>query len=437
MKRWIFLFALLSSPASAAPVVVFGDSWGSQSATELGAALAAAGLNLTVDNRAIAGTTADQWANISPNALADAVTANPDAQWVWLSVGGNDVVDLHTAGMGGMATARNDTNIRRILDNLYARHPYIRVVMFGYDYTYFVQPNGGQDCPTQANMWFGPGTTQAQINSIFFNQVGQVMAGIDPVYDFATYVPLWGTMQQAGGQQPNAAQPSPVQYMADCIHPNSQGYRNLHDTLVARYWNTPRPTADLVPPAGTICVNQPVNFTGNGTNVITRRWRVDDMAVAGNQPTLAVTFTTPGQHQVQLLTFNVAWSATDTEIINVSPCVDAGVPDTGVLDLGTPDNGVIPDTGVPDNGIIPDAGFPDNGIFPDTGFPDNGIFPDAEVPDTGAPDGGFIILDSGPPLDLGDDWEIGGGCQGMPGAAAWWLLILPGLTRLTLGRRRP
>lgn len=45
--------------------------------------------DVTVDNRGVGGTFAQTWA-LTPNALRDAVTANPDATNVWLMLGGND-----------------------------------------------------------------------------------------------------------------------------------------------------------------------------------------------------------------------------------------------------------------------------------------------------------------------------------------------------------
>lgn len=44
---------------------------------------------LTVDNVAVSGTTAEDWA-IDKNALKEVIDRNPDAKYVWLTVGGND-----------------------------------------------------------------------------------------------------------------------------------------------------------------------------------------------------------------------------------------------------------------------------------------------------------------------------------------------------------
>lgn len=45
---------------------------------------------VTIDNVAKSGSTAEQWAR-NPNSLRDAVRKNPDAKWVWLTIGGLDL----------------------------------------------------------------------------------------------------------------------------------------------------------------------------------------------------------------------------------------------------------------------------------------------------------------------------------------------------------
>merc|ERR1712070_131109 len=69
-----------------ADVVVFGDSWGTGARAAFQDMFRGAA---TVDNRAVGGTFAQTWA-LTPNALRDAVSANPTASHVWLSLGGND-----------------------------------------------------------------------------------------------------------------------------------------------------------------------------------------------------------------------------------------------------------------------------------------------------------------------------------------------------------
>lgn len=70
--------------------MVFGDSWGSFSKDQFEMMFIDHGHpEITVDNVAIGGTTASFWATM-PNSLSNAVDDNPDCEWVWLSIGGND-----------------------------------------------------------------------------------------------------------------------------------------------------------------------------------------------------------------------------------------------------------------------------------------------------------------------------------------------------------
>jgi len=87
-----FLSALLLllfsfQQAQSAEVIVFGDSWGELGATPFAKEMAKHGV--TVSNVAVSGSTAADWAD-QPNYLRDVVRTNPDAKYVWLTIGGND-----------------------------------------------------------------------------------------------------------------------------------------------------------------------------------------------------------------------------------------------------------------------------------------------------------------------------------------------------------
>ncbi|MEL6345087.1 MAG: SGNH/GDSL hydrolase family protein, partial [Myxococcota bacterium] len=253
----MLLWGMGLSLAIADDVVVFGDSWAQGSGEDLGRVLDEHSTGLTVDNRGVGGTTAGFWAT-QPNALPDAVTENPDARWVWLSIGGNDIFAHHAAGEGANAGERVNTDIRIMLDALFSRHPDIRVVIFGYDFVNFEQST---DCITQAFLLFGPTTTPA-VNQIFLDQIGAIQQAIADDYPNVTYVPLWGTLQAADGVPgaPNVLLPSPKNYFADCIHPTHEGYRIIHRALYDRYWGQPAPTAIIEGPAQ-VCVGDDVQWT--------------------------------------------------------------------------------------------------------------------------------------------------------------------------------
>ncbi|MBZ0235193.1 MAG: SGNH/GDSL hydrolase family protein, partial [Deltaproteobacteria bacterium] len=141
MKPALAALALLAAgEARAAKVVAFGDSWGAFAYDELAAVFVARGHpEVTVANHAVPGSTAEVWANTFPGVFAGAVAANPDAEYVWLSITGNDVFGHYASGNGAACAADNSANLRAMLDEVFAAHPNIQVVSFGYDFVNFEQ----------------------------------------------------------------------------------------------------------------------------------------------------------------------------------------------------------------------------------------------------------------------------------------------------------
>ena len=241
----------LTAPAVADDVIVFGDSWAAGSPPALQQALRAQGFHdVFVDAQGVGGTTAAYWATEEPDALHEAVTANPDARWVWLSITGNDVFHHHANGRAAQSAADNEANLRTMFDDLFAVHPDIKVVMFGYDFVNFEQ---SIDCILTAFQIFGTDVTTRKVNEIFLAEVGAVQERVAADYPQVTYIPdVWGTLQAAGEvpNAPNLDLPSPKRYFADCIHPTAEGYRKIHDVLVDAYWGDPSSAAwvDAAPP---------------------------------------------------------------------------------------------------------------------------------------------------------------------------------------------
>jgi len=228
--------------AHAAHLVVFGDSWGTEGAKSLRQVFGAKGI--TIDNVAKSGSTAEQWAR-TPNAVRDAVRKNPDAKWVWLTVGGNDAKNELSIGVPVEKLIQEMINRTRIiLKPLFDDNPTIRVVQFGYDVLTFSK---GLLCPAFGALVFPKckGNITCVNTEFLLMQYAYVekmrAAGPFPRHDS---VNLLGTLQVAGkvpGAQitkPNLAYYSPDQYMqANCIHANDEGYVIIFQEFWNRYFS--------------------------------------------------------------------------------------------------------------------------------------------------------------------------------------------------------
>jgi lysophospholipase L1-like esterase len=299
----------LISAALASDVVVFGDSWAEGAADELEDALHDMGhRDLDVDPQGIGGTTAEYWASL-PSALPDAVSANADARWVWLSIGGNDLFAHYYAGNGANNAADYDNHLRVMLDAHFAAHPDVKVVMFGYDFVNFEQ---SEECILTAWTYFGTSITSAQVNQYFLDQVGGTLAAIGADYPNFTYVDTaWGALQAAGGVAgaPNVLFPSPSEYMSDCIHPTSEGYTIVHEAWVGEYWGVDEPTVSITGDADA-CVGGALVLTADTTGAERVSWTIDG-AAAGTGDTLSVPTATAGTLAVAARADAGAWDDTD------------------------------------------------------------------------------------------------------------------------------
>ena len=272
------MLSLILAVALGGDVVVFGDSWGEGGGTPLQQELNAASLGLSISNHAVGGTTAAYW-NSQPGAFAAAVTANPGARWVWLSILGNDTFAHHAASEGQHAAARNDANLRTLLDDLFAVHPDVEVVLFAYDYVNFER---SAECIATAAVYF-PQLVQSNtfstpsINQIFVRDVYDVQANVAADYPQVTVYNIFGTLQADAGTvgAPNPLLPSPASRMSDCIHPTQAGYRAIHRELVRRYWQAPAPTASLSGPTHA-CLGDEVTFSSTSAQAASTSWYLHD-----------------------------------------------------------------------------------------------------------------------------------------------------------------
>ena len=139
------LFLKLSFVSYAAfgnQVVIIGDSWGTKGASELQAVFKEHGASWEISNYAIAGTTTADWVK-DPNKMLDAINENPDAEFVWMTLSGNDAAH-YLPGCTAKYPLPNEkcikdvlnesiSNIEMMLDPVFKQHPNIQVVQFGYD----------------------------------------------------------------------------------------------------------------------------------------------------------------------------------------------------------------------------------------------------------------------------------------------------------------
>ncbi len=348
---------LLLSPVFADDILVFGDSWADGSADELQAVLDWNGTGLTVEGYGIGGTTADQYANQYPTAIPDVIDTHPEARWVWLSMGGNDLFANYYAGLGAENAARYDADFRTVLAQVYDTRPDLRVVSFGYDFVNFEQSN---ECILTAWTYFGSDTSTALINGYFLADIHETLLGIDPDHARYTYVDsVWGTLQQAGGVPgaPNPDRPSPAEYLADCIHPTSQGYGLIHSALYEAYWGLPAPVAAIDGPES-VCTGETETWTDLSTGAAEVFWSLDGTDI-GSSASVELTFEALGSATLALLAAAGAWEDEASLPIEVVACETQ---DTSTSDTADPDSA---DTDASDSGREGDGpGSGDSGDSP-------------------------------------------------------------------------
>lgn len=236
------------SPAFGKDIVVFGDSWGTEGAYEF--ELMASSHNLTVDNHAVAGSTAQEWARM-PNKLTEWVQSNPDCKYVWITIGGNDAEPMLVNGDDvATITAKIEGWIQKFLDPLFAAVPKIKVVAFGYDilfWDYF-------ECIPAANSIFkrcgkhGQGNFTACANDLFYNiqWMWEDLATKYTAKGYSLTAPdLRGSFQVAGNL-PGAAVGDPLDNAFSpnqftnptkfCLHANDLGYSAIFKNLWHLYF---------------------------------------------------------------------------------------------------------------------------------------------------------------------------------------------------------
>ena len=248
MMRCVGAVCLLGLLAGArgAQVVVFGDSWATGARTAFTDMFDNHGANVTVDNRGVGGTFAEGWAE-TPNALRDAVSANPDATHVWLSLGGNDGILRLATGQRPISEITEVTVgfLRVILDPLFEAHPHIQLLVFGYE----IIDLGGLVCGLMGLVLLpecsgsiacingGPGMEPRGTYAL--QDAANELQNLYPTN--VVSIDLRGSMQEASGTVappfPNLDSFTPTALMGDCIHPNYNGYSALLERSWQIYWS--------------------------------------------------------------------------------------------------------------------------------------------------------------------------------------------------------
>eukprot|EP01083_Nonionella_stella_P211169 763811_1 len=216
-------------------VVVIGDSWGSYGHEDLQKVLKQKGSNLTVKSYAIGGTTSTFWAR-DPNLVNELVSENPTAEYVWLSIGGNDVIDFMPDCTKknpvdyciSIILPRVMNNTQAFLDPLVKAHPNIKIVQFGYDI-----PNLGENALCRnigENIIYGCNDTASCINPQFVKIQYLYVDALPALYPQLTSINLLGSLQlqdkYAGVTltHPDLTKWSPADLMeSNCIHPTRVG----------------------------------------------------------------------------------------------------------------------------------------------------------------------------------------------------------------------
>lgn len=243
-------------------LVVLGDSWGAyvcctyisfcrqnpkqyqcynpdaliQGWHDLQKVLTAKGSNLTVVSYAIGGTTAKFWAR-DPDLINELVNENPTAQYVWLSIGGNDVIDFMPSCTEKMSIQdciniilpETLNNTQAFLDPLFKDHPDLQVVQFGYDI-----PNLNENVLCRQigeQIIYGCNDTASCINPQFVKIQYLYVDELAKIYpNQLTSVNLLGSLQAQDNYpgvtitNPDLTKWSPADLMEDnCIHPTRVG----------------------------------------------------------------------------------------------------------------------------------------------------------------------------------------------------------------------
>ncbi len=224
------------SPAMAGDkVIIAGDSWAALAGLVWNDTFIDNGRpDLTVQVEAFHGGLARDYAD-DPGLLAGIVAANTDAEWLIISLGGNDMMTDWQAGDESGWDQRLRNVYRVFLDPVIDARPDIKIVFVGYDFTNW------QDTPEcvllALQVFRGVLITTLQIN-LEFLKISAAQLDMATEFSNVNTLGLWGTLQAAAGipSAPDVSLPTPMEYMTDCIHANEAGYRIFTQAIYDAYF---------------------------------------------------------------------------------------------------------------------------------------------------------------------------------------------------------
>lgn len=224
--------------AQGAEVVVFGDSWANRLSGPLRQTLIDEGASdYAVLNAAIEGARADELASSDPSIglpmIEQTLLANPDAEIVHLSIGGNDLFDgilfINNDAVVDSLLTRVVDDTRVIVEEILRVRPDVTVYHTGYD---FLQPI----------LWFDP----ARVNEVMLDLDDRLLAQAETIEGY-TYEGYYGFAQITYGYPdlglppgdpslPRIDLPSPDFTFVDEIHYTPAVYGVFADEVFVRYY---------------------------------------------------------------------------------------------------------------------------------------------------------------------------------------------------------
>jgi hypothetical protein len=240
-------FLLLAAPLQAARILVIGDSWGVAAGPALQQVLDDNGNDDAIASIAVGGETA---ANINTPAwlqqITDALAANPDADFVHLSLGGNDFLGNWSADLSqadeDQLVASILADITAIVDHILEQRPEIRIFWSSYDFPRPLTILGEPIAVNQASIRFSEQSralADAKGDALTygdFNGMTQVVYGFDGVqvtpYDPA--VPI----APGDPSLPDPQYPGPAVAFADPIHLTANAFLVLAEQQYQQFYET-------------------------------------------------------------------------------------------------------------------------------------------------------------------------------------------------------